>query len=183
MFLSKGKNKYIWLIAALLITVLAGLLRLYNISYMEFKHDEAANSYLAARFIYNGLFPKTGIMSSVNILNPPFFIYLLTIPFAVSRNPVIAAVFIALLNTAAVFFCFIFCRRFFNQRIGLIASLLLAVNPWAVMFSRKIWNQDVLTPFIILFLFSVYKVMFESKKDYIYLCIKTGTLMSTSLLI
>ena len=165
------QNKIILILVIIGILFLAGFLRFYRLSLMEFKYDEADNAYRALEFVSGGVLPQTGMMSSIGVYNPPFFIYLLSIPFMLSRDPVIAAGFIALLNVIGVGLCFMFCNSFFSRRVAVMASLLFAVNPWAVMFSRKIWNQNVLTPFVILFLFSIYKLVFEKNKKFIYLII------------
>jgi hypothetical protein len=43
--------------------------------------------------------------------------------------------------------CFAFNRRLFGARVALMATLLYAVSPWAVSFSRMIWNPTILPLF------------------------------------
>ncbi|KAB2866041.1 MAG: glycosyltransferase family 39 protein, partial [Anaerolineae bacterium] len=40
-------------------------------------------------------------------------------------------------------------RRYFGAEAALVAGLLYAVSPWAVIYSRKIWAQDMLPPFVV----------------------------------
>ena len=54
-------------------------------------------------------------------------------------------------------------RRYFGLRIAVIAGLFYAVNPWAVLFSRKIWAQELHTPFIILGLLLLLMGFWESR--------------------
>lgn len=145
-----------------LVIVAAALMRFINLNYMEFKGDEANNLFTACQIFQHRL-PLVGIPSSIGTDNPPFFIYLMALPLSLSRNPVIAAGFIALLNCCAVGLTYIFCHRFFNRRIAVVASLLFAVNPWAIFYSRKIWQQDVLPIAVVGFFFFLFAAVFEKR--------------------
>lgn len=151
------------------ILLIAAFLRLQSLWYIEFKADEAASSFLAYNLVYKGIFPLTGDVSSIGVYNPPIFIYLLTIPFIFSKNPAVASGFVALLNVMAVYLCYLFCNKFFNKRVALIASAFFAVNPWAILYSRKIWANNLLTLFILLFFYSLYEIVINGKQKYIFL--------------
>lgn len=153
-----------------LILLVSGLLRLLNLDYMEFKGDEAGNLFLASQLASGESFPLVGIGSSIGTYNPPFFTYLMAIPLLFSRNPVVAAGFVALLNCAAVGLSYAFCRRFFNQRVAVVAALFFAVNPWAVLYSRKIWQQDALPLFVIGFFYSLFAVVCEGRRKALVGC-------------
>jgi hypothetical protein len=157
-------------IAFFLIVLAAALLRLINLDYMEFKGDEAGNLFLAAGLVSGKAFPLVGIMSSIGTYTPPFFIYLMAIPVLFSRNPLLAAEFVALFNCAAVGLTYIFCRRYFGQIAATIAAVFFAVNPWAVFYSRKIWQQDVLPLFVVGLFFSLFAVVCEGRKKHLLTC-------------
>ena len=112
-----------------------------------------------------------GIPSSIGTYTPPLFVDLMGIPLLFSRNPVIAAGFIALLNCVAVGLCYIFCRRYFGQIAAIVAAGSFAVNPWAVFYSRKIWQQDLLPLFVIGFFFSLVAVVCEGRKKQLLTCL------------
>ena len=135
------------------ILLLAAALRLVNLDYMEFKGDEADNLFNALSIVTGGRFQLVGIESSIGTLSPPLFSYLMAIPLFFSRNPVVAAGFVAVGNCVAVVALYFFCLRFFNARVARIAALFFAVNPWAVFYSRKIWQQDLLPLFVVGFFF------------------------------
>lgn len=158
-------NKLLFVI----IIITAAFLRLSNLWYMEFKGDEATNSFLTVDFICKGNFPLVGDMSSQGPYNPPMFIYLLGVPFLFSKNPVVASGYIALLNFFAVFLCFQFCKEFFNRRIALISTAFFAVNPWVILYSRKIWANNLLSLFVLLFIYSICKVIIKRQNKYILL--------------
>jgi hypothetical protein len=147
-FLAWPSQRVKWLAFALLLTV-AAFLRLQNLSCMEFKNDEAENSMLALMIARGASFPAAGMFSSAGSQNPPFFPYLLSLPFLISRDPVVAAGFIALLNVVAVGLLWFLGRRIGGEPVAWFASVAFAVNPWAVFYARKIWQQDALAPFVV----------------------------------
>lgn len=61
----------------LIIVALSSIFRLTNLDLVEFKADEASNLLLATRIFFDHPLPYAGTATSVGILNPPFFIYLL----------------------------------------------------------------------------------------------------------
>ena len=105
----------------------------------------------------------------MGIVNPPLAAWLLAIPYAVSSSPIVATAFIALLNVVAVALCYGLSRRMFaplGERAwlaALIAALLFAVAPWAVIHSRKVWAQDLLPPFVLLYVWFGYRAFVQRK--------------------
>ncbi len=132
------------IIALLLLTLLLGAayLRLYRLEYSFFGGDQSGVLAIAARFVNQGQIPLTANKSSAGILNPPLLEYLLAIPLFVEAGILGAAQFTALLNLAAVAACYAFVSRLFGWRAGLVATALFAFNPWAVYYSRLIWNPS-----------------------------------------
>ena len=157
-------------LAVLFIIFLAIFLRFNDLSYMEFKKDEAVNCSLATDFVSKGIFPLVGDEASIGSYNAPAFIYLLSVPFLFSRDPLFAAGYIALLNILAIYLCFLFCKDFFNKRVALVAMALFAINPWVIFYSRKLWSSNALPLFILAFFYSLYKVILKREHKYILLC-------------
>jgi Dolichyl-phosphate-mannose-protein mannosyltransferase len=158
------------LVLAVLLLVAAGV-RLWRLDLMEFKADEAQACQLALQVV-DGLrgrlpaghgIPLVGLRSSVGVPNPPLFIYLLALPLTLWRDPLAAAVFIALSNVAAVGICFAIGRRYFSPFVALAATALYALAPWAVIFSRKIWAQDLLPVFIAGFLLAAHAFLVDRR--------------------
>ena len=138
------------LLSLLLITLLAAALRFGRADVVEYFHDDAMLATLALELADGVRFPLTGILSSTGIPNSPVSVYLLALPFILSSDPVFAIHAIMLFNVIGVALLWFLARRFWGHRIALIAGLLYAVNPWAVLFSRKIWAQELHTPIILL---------------------------------
>jgi len=53
------------------------------------------------------------------------------------------------LNVIAVALTWWLARRYYGWRAAVIAGLLYAVSPWGILYSRKIWAQDLLPPFVV----------------------------------
>ncbi len=132
------------------ILLLAAVLRLDAPGISEFKLDEAHLSKLALDMARGRDFPLLGIGSSVGIPNLPVSVWLFALPYWFSSDPTIATVYVGLLNVAAVGLTWWLARRYFGPGAGLVAALMLAVSPWGVIYSRKIWAQNLLPPFVIL---------------------------------
>jgi hypothetical protein len=138
-----------WLALAAILLV-AALLRLGEPGIVEFKHDEAMLSLMAQDMVSGKGIPLTGIPSSVGVPNPPISVYILAVPYALSSSPLFATMFIAALNIIGAGLLWWIARRYVGRTAALIASLAYAVNPWAILYSRKIWAQDFHSPLVLL---------------------------------
>ncbi len=128
---------------------LAGYLRITGLENANFNFDESYALELAADILEIDPFTARGLPSSVGIFNSSAFPYLLTIPLLFNSDPHWVTGFVALINTFAVGACYGIARRWFGLGPAIIATSLYALNPWAVIFSRKIWAQNVLSIFTI----------------------------------
>lgn len=129
-----------------LLVVLALVIRLSDLRLMEFKYDEAWLHEHIARHVAGHEFATRGITSSFHFASPPLAVYLLSLPVMWSRNPLVCTGFVAVLNALAVGAAYRLGREVAGRRAGIFAALLFAASPWAVVFSRKIWVQDLLPP-------------------------------------
>lgn len=148
------------------VAIASAIFRMTNLTVIEFKADEAINLFLASRPLFGHPFPPGGTVSSIGILNPPLLNYLL-FPFVlISFDPKAISLFIGLLNSLAIGFFFLLLKRYYDTITAFIASLLLAFSPWSILFSRKIWTQNLMFPFLVLLLYSLHKVVLEKKMIY-----------------
>jgi hypothetical protein len=127
--------------------VMAVLLRLYGLDLMEFKLDEII-ALRQAEEIIKGNIPKTGLISSIGIPNPPHFLYILAIWRFFFPTPIAGVYFIAIGGLIAFFsLCFLAYKA--GDRVALLLMLALgAASPWMVIYSRKIWAQNTLLPLV-----------------------------------
>jgi len=106
-------------------------------------NDPAGATWPAVQMAQGVELPKHGLMSSVGVWLPPLEIYLLAPFFLFSQNPTCFPYSWAVICTGAVFLCYLIGRRFFSEKVGLVAAALFAVAPWPVMFSRQAWCQGI----------------------------------------
>ncbi|MCZ7667315.1 MAG: hypothetical protein M5U34_08945 [Chloroflexi bacterium] len=156
-----------WLLAAALVS-LAAVLRMNGVGISEFKADEARLLALALEMA-EGQIPLRGISSSVGLPNFPTSVWLYALPLLVWPHPYAATLFTGLLNTGAVLACYWLVRRYWGLMAAVAATLLFAVSPWAVIFSRKIWAQNLLPLFVMLWLIGLALALVERKPRFIWL--------------
>lgn len=150
-----------------LILLLAGGLRLGWPELTEFKRDEAALYSLALDVAEFKALPLHGIGSSVGLPNTPVSVYLFAIPLFVWKSPLAATLWVGTLNTASVALAYGMARRYWGMRVALIAALLYAAAPWAVIYSRKIWAQNLLPVFVVGYAFSALLALVEGKRRWL----------------
>jgi len=146
---------------------IAAFLRFYQIATTEFDADQAMVFRMARDAISHGLLPATSNIASIRIVNPPAVIYLLMIPAAFSANPLWGAIFVGLLNVIAVFLTYVFVRRYYGRIAAIIASLLYATAAEPLHFSRFIWQQNMIAPFVVLFMFALFWGVVERRKGWL----------------
>ncbi len=135
-------------IVLLLILLVAAVPRLARPDLTEFKADEARLLTLALN-MSDGQFAWRGISSSVGFPNAPMSVWLYSLPLMVWPHPYAATLFTGLLSLAAVGGTYWLGRRYWGARAASAAALMLAVSPWAIIFSRKIWAQNLLPVFVV----------------------------------
>ena len=125
------------------ILALAFALRMFFPTLAEFKLDEATVVRRALAIAYERDLPAEGVGASVGTANLPFFLYLMAIPLRLWADPVAAVLFVGLLNGLAVWACYALGKAYFSPQAGLIAAYLFSVCPWAILYGRKIWTQNL----------------------------------------
>ncbi|MFQ3534467.1 MAG: glycosyltransferase family 39 protein [Aggregatilineales bacterium] len=146
----QGRKRLAEIVALLIVLGVAAWLRLSSPEVVEFKRDEANLARLALDFAHGREFPLLGISSSVGLRNAPFSVYVVMPPFLLTSDPIFATQYIGVLNVLAVGLLYGLGKRYYGTTAALIAAACLATSPWAVIFSRKLWAQNALMPFIIL---------------------------------
>jgi len=129
--------------ALLGILALAFVLRMGWPTLAEFKRDEATVVRRGLAIAYEGALPAAGLDSSTGMAHPPLTFYLTALPLRLWQDPVAVALFTGLVNALAVLACYWVGRAYFGPGVGLVASFLFAVSPWAVVYGRKMWSQNL----------------------------------------
>jgi 4-amino-4-deoxy-L-arabinose transferase-like glycosyltransferase len=153
-------------VALAIILLVAGVARMGWPGLTEFKADEARLLGLALDMA-EGQFQWRGISSSVGFPNFPMSVWLYALPLIVWPHPYAATLFTGLLNTISVFGCYWLVRRYWGATAALSAALLYAVSPWAIIYSRKIWAQDLLPLFVVGWAIGAALAFVESRRRWI----------------
>ncbi len=155
-----------WEIYPLLL--IASFLRFYQLNTAEFDGDQAVLFRLAHDAIAHGLLPVTSNIASINSAHFPLAIYLLMIPAAISPNPLGGVLLVAFLNVLAVLMTYILVKRYFGRTDAVIAALFFATASKPIIYSRFIWQPNMVTLFIILFLFPLFWGVVERRKGWLF---------------
>ena len=143
----------------LLIILTAAFLRMYRIgSYMTFLGDEGRDV-IVAREILSGNITLLGPRASAgDFFLGPIYYYMIA-PFLLLTNydPVGPAIMVALFGVGTVALVYFFAKEFFGMKAALIASILYAISPLVIAYSRSSWNPNPMPFFSMLTFYALYK--------------------------
>lgn len=146
-----------------LIVFFAAIFRLSNLDLIEFKYDEALSTFQAFLFYIYPNVPQVGLIASTGMYNFPLFNYLLIIISLFSKNPQYISFIIALINVGMIALYFLLNKKLFSTSIAFVSAMTLAISPWAIIFSRKIWAQDLILLFAVPFYY-YFLLILKTKK-------------------
>ncbi|MDD2822955.1 MAG: hypothetical protein PHQ59_02625 [Candidatus Daviesbacteria bacterium] len=161
---NKIMNKKTWFWVLVLFFV-AAFFRIFFFDLIEFKTDEAITVFQTVQFYLDPHIIQRGLISGIGVYNFPLFNYLVIILSVFSRNPEHISFVIALINTLLVPIFFLIIRRYYDQVTAVFASLLLAFSPWAIIYSRKIWAQDLILLLLIPFFALLHELILRKKSQ------------------
>lgn len=141
-----------------LITILGGLLRLWNIQAAEYRGDDGDFMQTASGMVHQGQL-LVGFTSSAGISSGAAGLYILSVPLLFSSSYTVAAAFTAILNAACIPLLYLIGRDLAGPRVGLIVALLAAVNPFLVVYGRRTWITGLVAPTAVLFLWSAVRAL------------------------
>ncbi|MBX6770598.1 MAG: glycosyltransferase family 39 protein [Chloroflexi bacterium] len=142
------------------ITILAAIPRLARPDLTEYKLDEAL-AVLNGLAILRGLsLPLVGQGSSLaGAAQAPLFYYLVAVLLWIGGDPQRVVQAIGLANAVGAGLSYLAFRRAVGDRPALVAALLLAGGSWAIVFSRKIWPNDLLAPLAVIALWGLLRAV------------------------
>jgi len=129
---------------------LAAALRLGWPGVNSFAYDEARVSLLALQMARRGTLVSVGIPSSTGVPNLPAAVWLMAIPFGLSSDPLVATLAVGAAGVLAVAGVWWLAREAWGPWAAFVAATLLAASPFASLYSRAIWGQDLLIPLAVL---------------------------------
>lgn len=171
---NRAHNKLLSLRSCLLaweilpIILIAGFLRLYRLDTAAFSGDQSTLFLLAYNAVHHGLIPATSNGASILTMHPPATVYFLMFPALFSPDPLWAVIMTALFNVIAVLITYIFTRRYYGRLAATIAALLYATAGTPIVFSRFIWQPNLLAPFVILYLCALFWGVVERRQGWLF---------------
>jgi 4-amino-4-deoxy-L-arabinose transferase-like glycosyltransferase len=130
--------------------LLAALLRMGWPGLTHFQADEARLYTRALAMARQGELATHGIASSIGFPNSPVSVWFYALPLLVWPHVYSATLFTGVANVLAVAGGWWIARRYWGPVPGLVALLLFAVAPWALVHSRRIWAQNLLPTLAVL---------------------------------
>ncbi|TSD01473.1 MAG: Uncharacterized protein Athens071425_416 [Parcubacteria group bacterium Athens0714_25] len=160
-----------WFVLLISVIFLVGIfLRSFHFSdWMHFELDQERDAHLISKAIENGPaeLPLLGPRASGSFLRlGPVFYYLEYLSaLAFGNTPQGIAGVVLLFSIASLPLFFYFFRIYFDRRISLMLLSLYAVSLYFVMYSRFAWNPNLLPFFILLFFYSLLRIIKTDEKN------------------
>ncbi|MBI5668337.1 MAG: hypothetical protein HZC41_10045 [Chloroflexi bacterium] len=148
----------------LLVIAVAAVVRFNNLGVSEYHYDHATLSRLAQQMIETRTLATLGMTTSVGLPNAPASVYVVALPYLFTDDLLLVNAFLVALNVGGVALLWLLAHRYFGSSVGLAAGMIYALNPWAAFYSRGIWAQNFLTPFILLAFLLGLLGFFEGKR-------------------
>ena len=146
----KSSKYYIKKYFIFIIIVFGLFMRLIWTDDMEWKGDEKQMYDMAHEAADKFVLPATGMGSGGGIVNPGMSVGVFAIIAAFTNDPLAMDKTVQIINVISIlcFLLFVFLKIDPKEKeIWLAGIALAAVSPLAVLFSRKIWAQDLLPIF------------------------------------
>ncbi|HLY64878.1 MAG TPA: phospholipid carrier-dependent glycosyltransferase [Chloroflexota bacterium] len=128
---------------------MALIARLWQIDLTRFFNDQVDHIQSAASFVQTGHIPlSSGFTFAVGttgavIRIPPLVTYLLALPALISLNPIWLSACVAMLDALAAPLVYLIALKVSGRASpALVAGILYALSPTAIVFGRLIWNPD-----------------------------------------
>ncbi len=166
-------KKHKTLIVVFGVFLLALFLRVYRLpEFIAYHQDQVRDLQYVKEHVETGKFIYLGPKASVgNFFLAPLWYYLMQITYFFSHSPVAPALMVAVLNSAAVVLLYFFSATFFSSGAAVIASLLYAVSPFSIEYSRFAWNPNPIPFFTIIAIYSLYIYIYKNRKNFIYVAV------------
>ncbi len=172
------KNKIFW--GIIVIMLVGAFLRIYHFGdWMHYQLDQSRDFKIIQSAIQYGPgeLPLQGPRAAGSFLRlGPWLYYLEYLSALVfGHTPVGSVVIISLLNILLIPLFYLFVRRFFNQKLSLGLSGILASSLFMIVYSRFGWNPNLLPFFILAFFYSLLKFDDDKKEKWLIIAAITLT--------
>lgn len=115
-----------------------------------FRYDQGRLSLMALEMANGDAFHWLGPPNSGGLPTSPLIVWFYSLLFLLSDSPQFVTFAVALWNVVGIIFLWWIGSRYFGSIVGFVAGLALAANPWAIHYSRAIWEPRVMIPFLLI---------------------------------
>lgn len=174
--MKKIKEKKIFLVAVLVVAILAIFLRTYKFGeYLHFKWDQARDLQAISEAYDKGfrylplLGPRAvkmevdGEKEQLRLGAGYYYLQYFTAKIFNSQEPDKIAYFELLCSLGSLVMLYLFCRLFFDKWFSLLATSLYALSLMAIQFSRFAWNPNAIVLFVLICFYALLKFFKEHK--------------------
>jgi 4-amino-4-deoxy-L-arabinose transferase-like glycosyltransferase len=154
-----------------LVVLVASFLRFYRVDTSQFEGDQVLIFRMAYDAVHHGLLPVTNGTASPGFANPPGLLYFYMLPAALSDNPFLAVLLNSFFAVVAVLLTYLFVTRYYGRFAGVIAGLLYAAAPVPLVYSRFIWQPNMMQPFVVLFFLALFRGVVDRRTGWLPLAL------------
>lgn len=163
------KNKYICIL--LIILIVGIFLRAYNYSdWLHFELDQARDAKIVDLALDEGVdnLPLLGPRAAGTFLRlgPASYYFSYITAFLFGGSPPAMASISLICGVGAIYLMYLFSRRYFKIKISLAITSVFSLSLFLIMYSRFMWNPNLIPFFVLLAGYSLLKVVdnHEEKK-------------------
>ena len=145
------------------ILLLGAWIRFMQLDVAHFQRDQAMLIQHAWNLARQGVFPSHFHALSAGYSNFPLALYLDALPLFFVDSVYAVLSFHIGLNLAAAALCWWFSERYWGPRVAALATLLFVCTPWAILYSRRIWTNSLMPPFVMLWVIATCLAIHERR--------------------
>jgi 4-amino-4-deoxy-L-arabinose transferase-like glycosyltransferase len=157
-------------IILLLLFISSVLIRFYKIpKYLFFGYEQGRDAQIIQNIYKLGQFTLIGPKTSLEgTFHGPWYYYLMTLPYFLSKgNPIVAAFFLILVcSSTPIVIYFLFKSIYKSKPLAFFAGILCAFSFELVVYARWVSNVTLAVPFIALAFFCIWKYKVSQKGGY-----------------
>jgi 4-amino-4-deoxy-L-arabinose transferase-like glycosyltransferase len=160
------------------IFLLGFFLRVFRLpDFISYHQDQVRDLYYIQDHFQQGKIILLGPKASVgNFFLPPFWYYLMSFIYFFSHSPIAPAFLVVVLNSLTVIIIYLFCQKFLDKKTAIFSSLLYAVSPFSIEYSRFAWNPNPIPFFTALSSYFLFNYFYKKKVMSFYLSLIAASL-------
>jgi len=147
------------------VILLAFFLRVFRLpDFISYHQDQVRDLFYVQNHFQQGQMILLGPKASVgDFFLPPFWYYIMGFAYFFSSSPVAPAFIVVIFGSLTTLFIYLFCEKFLNKKVAVFSSLLYAVSPLSIDYSRFAWNPNPIPFFTIAAFYFLYIYIYKQK--------------------